>query len=167
MRADVLVYTTPPLAHAVEIMGPVTVTLYLSSDRKDTDLTIKLLDVDPSGKAYNLDETIQRVRWREGWDHPVFMQPGQVYKVEFSPLTTGNAFAAGHRIRIEVSSSNFPHFERNLNTGGNNYDEKDPLVAHNVIHHGPQYPSAIVLPVLSAPATASAGAGGSAARKWR
>ncbi len=155
MRADVLVYTTPPLAHAVEVMGPVKVTLYLSSDRKDTDLTIKLLDVSPEGKAYNLDETIQRVRWREGWDHPVFMQPGQVYKVELSPLTTGNAFAAGHRIRIEVSSSNFPHFERNLNTGGNNYDEKDPLVAHNVIHHGAQYPSSIVLPVISAPAAAT------------
>jgi putative CocE/NonD family hydrolase len=150
MRGDVLVYTTPPLTHPVEIMGPVTATVYLSSDRKDTDLTIKLLDVDASGKAYNLDETIQRVRWRDGWDHPVFMQPGQVYKVEFSPLTTGNAFATGHRIRIEISSSNFPHFERNLNTGGNNYDEKDPLVAHNVIHHGTQYPSAIVLPIVSA-----------------
>ncbi len=156
MRADVLVYTTPPLTQAVEIMGPVTGTMYLSSDRKDTDLTFKLLDVDPSGKAYNLDETIQRVRWREGWDHPVFMQPGQVYKVEFSPLTTGNTFAAGHRIRIEISSSNFPHFERNLNTGGNNYDEKDPLVAHNVIHHGPQYPSTIVLPVVSPAANVNA-----------
>jgi putative CocE/NonD family hydrolase len=156
MRGDVLVYTTPPLTHAVEIMGPVTGTMYLSSDRKDTDLTFKLLDVDPSGKAYNLDETIQRVRWREGWDHPVFMQPGQVVKVEFSPLTTGNTFAAGHRIRIEISSSNFPHFERNLNTGGNNYDEKDPLVAHNIIHHGPQYPSAIVLPVVSAAANVNA-----------
>ncbi len=156
MRADVLVYTTPPLTHAVEIMGPVTGTMYLSSDRKDTDLTFKLLDVDPSGKAYNLDETIQRVRWREGWDHPVFMQPGQVYKVEFSPLTTGNTFAAGHRIRIEISSSNFPHFDRNLNTGGNNYDEKDPLVAHNVIHHGPQYPFTIVLPVVSPAANVNA-----------
>jgi uncharacterized protein len=149
MRGDVLVYTTPPLTHAVEIAGPVPVTLYLSSDRKDTDLTIKLLDVDENGRAYNLDDAIQRVRWREGWDHPVFMQPGQVYKVEFPPLNTSVAFPAGHRIRVEVSSSNFPHFERNLNTGGNNYDEKDPLVAHNVIHHGAQYPSSIVLPVVS------------------
>lgn len=149
MRNDVLVYSTPPLTQAVEIAGPVRVTLYLSSDRKDTDLTVKLLDVDASGHAYMLDETIQRVRWREGWDHPVFMQPGQVYKVELSPLTTSNAFLPGHSIRVEVSSSNFPHFERNLNTGGNNYDEKDPLVAHNVIHHGPQYPSAIVFPVVS------------------
>ncbi len=158
MRSDVLVYTTPPLTQAVEITGPVAVTLYLSSDRKDTDLTVKLLDVYPDGRAYNLDESIQRVRWRDGYDQPVFMEPGRVYRVAFSPLTTSNAFAAGHRIRIEVSSSNFPHFERNLNTGGNNYDEKDPLVAHNVIHHGPRYPSAIVLPVISAPAGGAAGA---------
>jgi putative CocE/NonD family hydrolase len=158
MRADVLVYTTPPLTHPVEVMGPIKVTLYLSSDRKDTDLTIKLIDVGPDGKAFNLDDTIERVRWRDGWDHAVFMQPGQVYKVELTPLTTGNAFAAGHRIRVEVSSSNFPHFDRNLNTGGNNYDEKDPLVAHNVIHHGAQYPSSIVLPVVSAaPAAGTSG----------
>ena len=149
MRADVLVYSTPPLTQALEVAGPIKVTLYLSSDRKDTDLTVKLLDVDASGRAYTLDETIQRVRWREGWNRPVFMQAGQVYKVELSPLTTSNAFLPGHSIRVEVSSSNFPHFERNLNTGGNNYDEKDPLVAHNVIHHGPQHPSAITLPVVS------------------
>ena len=148
MRSDVLVYSTPPLARAVEITGPVTVSLYLSSDRKDTDLTIKLLDVDENGRAYNLDESIQRVRWRDGYDKPVFMQPGGVYKVDFSPLVTSTSFAPGHRIRIEISSSNFPHWDRNLNTGGNNYDEKDPLVAHNVIHHGPQYPSAITLPIL-------------------
>ena len=149
MRTDVLVYTTTPLRQPLEITGPVKATLYLSSDRQDTDLTLKLIDVDERGRAYTLDETIQRVRWREGWERPVLMQPGQVYKVELSPLTTSNAFLPGHRIRVEVSSSNFPHFERNLNTGGNNYDEKDPLVAHNVIHHGPRYPSAIVLPVVS------------------
>jgi putative CocE/NonD family hydrolase len=150
MRADVLVYTTPPLSTAVEVTGPVKVSLYLSSDRKDTDLTVKLIDVDTAGHAYNIDESIQRVRWREGYDRAVFMEPGKVYKVDFSPLTTSNAFLPGHRIRVEISSSNFPHYERNLNTGGNNYDEKDPLVAHNVIHHGPMYPSSIELPVIRA-----------------
>jgi putative CocE/NonD family hydrolase len=149
MRGDVLVYTTPALKKTVEITGPVKATLYLSSDVKDTDLTIKLLDVYPDGRAYNLDETIQRVRWRDGWDKQVFMQPGNVYKVEFSPLVTSNAFAPGHRIRIEVSSSNFPRFERNLNTGGNNFDESDFVIATNSIHHSPQYPSHIVLPVVS------------------
>jgi len=162
MRNDVLVYSSPPLTRTVELAGPVKVSLYLSSDRKDTDLTIKLLDVTPDGKAYNLDENIQRVRWRGGWDKPVFMESGQVYKVDIGPLQTSNAFLPGHRIRIEVSSSNFPRFDRNLNTGGNNYDEKDPLVAHNVIHHGATYLSAIVLPVVNgaAPGAASGSAAG-------
>lgn len=152
MRSDVLVYSTPPLPETMELAGPVKVTMYMSSDRKDTDLTVKLLDVYPDGKAYNLDETIQRLRWREGWDKPVFMEPGHVYKVDVGPLVTSNAFLPGHRVRIEVSSSNFPRFERNLNTGNNNFDEKDPLVAHNVIHHGPEHPSVIVLPVVNTPA---------------
>jgi uncharacterized protein len=157
-RSDVLVYTTAPLAKTIELAGPVRVSLYLSSDRKDTDLTIKLLDVYPDGRAYNLDESIQRVRWREGWDKPVFMEAEHVYKVDIGPLQTSNAFLPGHRIRVEVSSSNFPRFERNLNTGGSNFDEKTPLVAHNVIHHGAQYPSEIILPVVNAGAApASAG----------
>jgi uncharacterized protein len=124
------------------------VSLYLQSDVKDTDLTVKLIDVAPDGKAYNLDESIQRVRWRDGFDKPELMEPGKVYKVDVGPLVTSNAFLPGHRIRIEVSSSNFPRFERNLNTGGNNYDEKDGVVAHNRIQHAPGYPSQIVLPVV-------------------
>jgi putative CocE/NonD family hydrolase len=148
MRDDVLVYSTPRLEKTLEIAGPVKISLYLSSDAKDTDLTVKLIDVYPNGKAYNLDESIQRVRWRDGWEKPVLMERGRVYKVDVGPLVTSNAFLAGHRVRIEVSSSNFPRFMRNLNTGGNNYDEKDGVVAHNVIHHSPEYPSAIVLPVV-------------------
>ncbi len=148
MRDDVLVYSTPPLQEKIEIAGPVKVSLYLSSDAKDTDLTVKLIDVDPGGKAYNLDENIQRVRWRKGWEKPVFMEPGRVYKVDVGPLVTSAAFMPGHRIRIEVSSSNFPRFERNLNTGGNNFDEAKGQTARNVIHHSAQHPSQIVLPVL-------------------
>ena len=112
-------------------------------------MTIKLIDVHPDGTAYNLDETIQRVRYREGYDKEVFMEEGNVYQVDLTPMSTSNYFAAGHRIRIEVSSSNFPRFERNLNTGGNNYDESKGVVAHNKIHHSAQYPSKIVLPVVS------------------
>jgi putative CocE/NonD family hydrolase len=148
MRNDILVYTTPPLIERTDVVGNVGVTLYLSSDRKDTDLAVKLMDVGPDGKAYNLDEGIFRVRWREGWDKPVFMEAGKVYKVDIPPLVTSNSFAPGHRIRVEVASSSFPHFERNLNTGGNNYDEKDGLIAHNVIHHSTAYPSHIVLPIV-------------------
>ena len=124
VRPDILVYTTPPLKEGMEVSGPVTVTLYVSSDRKDTDFTVKLIDVYPDGKAYNLDETIQRVRYRDGYDKPVmWMEPGKVYKVTFQPMNTSNYFEAGHSIRLEVTSSNFPRFDRNLNTGGNNYDE--------------------------------------------
>ncbi len=89
----------------------------MSSDVKDTDLTIKLIDVAPDGSAFNLDETIQRVRYREGYEKEVFMKSGKVYKVDLTPMATSNYFARGHRIRIEVSSSNFPRFSRNLNTG--------------------------------------------------
>jgi putative CocE/NonD family hydrolase len=147
-RQDILVYTTEPFANEVEVSGPIEVTLYVSSDAKDTDFTVKLLDVYPDGTAYNLDETIQRVRYREGYDKWVFMEPGEVYEVEIGPLTTSNTFAAGHSLRIEVSSSNFPRFTRNLNTGGNIYDETEGLVAHNQVHHSSQYPSHIRVPVV-------------------
>ena len=148
-RQDVLVYSTEPLKEGVEVSGPIEVTLYVSSDAKDTDFTIKLLDVYPDGKAYNLDETIQRMRYRDGYDKPnVWMQAGKVYKVTLSPLTTSNYFAAGHRIRIEVSSSNFPRFDRNLNTGGRNYDESKGVIARNAVHHSKQYPSSVKLTVM-------------------
>jgi putative CocE/NonD family hydrolase len=147
-RPDILVYTTDPLKENTEVSGPIDVTLYASSDVKDTDFTVKVIDVYPDGKAYNLDETIQRVRYRDGYDKQVMMEPGKVYKVTLSPMTTSNYFEAGHRIRIEVSSSNFPRFDRNLNTGGKNYDETQGVTAHNVIHHSKQYPSQIKITVV-------------------
>jgi len=148
-RPDILVYTTEPFREGTEVSGPIDVTLYVSSDVKDTDFTVKIIDVGPNGPAYNLDETIQRVRYRNGYDKPIaFMEKGKVYKVMLQPMTTSNYFAAGHSIRIEVSSSNFPRFDRNLNTGGNNYDETEGVVAHNEIHHSRQYPSAITVSVV-------------------
>jgi putative CocE/NonD family hydrolase len=148
-REDLLVYTSDVLESGAEITGFIETTLYLSSDVKDTDLTIKLIDVYPDGSAYNLDETIQRVRYREGYDQEVFMEKGTVYKVEMTPMATSNYFKKGHRIRIEVSSSNFPRFSRNLNTGGNNYDETEGIIAHNKIHHSTKYPSNIRLPFVA------------------
>jgi len=149
LRPDILVYTTEPFKEGTELSGPIEATIYLSSDRKDTDVTVKIIDVGPDGKAYNLDETIQRVRYREGYDKPPqFLEPGKVYKVALQPMTTSNWFAPGHRIRIEVSSSNFPRFDRNLNTGGNNFDETTGLVAKNSIHHSKQYPSSIKVTVV-------------------
>jgi putative CocE/NonD family hydrolase len=150
-RPDILVYTSEPLEEGIEISGTIEVTLYVSSDVKDTDFTVKLIDVYPDGRAYNLDETIQRARYREGYETAVFMEPGEVYELRVSPMSTSNYFAAGHRIRIEVSSSNFPRFTRNLNTGGNNYDETEGIVAHNQVHHSRQYPSLIKLPVVRPP----------------
>ncbi len=148
----ILVYTTEPLKEGMEVSGPVQFTTYVSSDRKDTDITVKLIDVYPDGRAYNLDETIQRLRYRNGYDKPVeWMQPGKVYKVALQPMTTSNYFEAGHRIRVEVSSSNFPRFDRNLNTGGDNYSETQSLVAHNSVHHSRQYPSSLTITVVKKP----------------
>jgi putative CocE/NonD family hydrolase len=148
-RPDILVYTTEPLKQPIELSGPIDATLYVSSDVKDTDVTIKLIDVYPDGPAYNLDETIQRLRWRDGYDRPpVWMENGKVYKVALQPMTTSNYFPAGHRIRIEISGSNFPRFDRNMNTGGNNYDETEGKVAHTSIHHSQQYPSQITITVV-------------------
>ncbi|WP_396596280.1 CocE/NonD family hydrolase [Dokdonia sp. R86516] len=147
-RNDILVYTTDPLEEGVEVSGFINSTLYVSSDVKDTDFTIKLIDVYPDGTAYNLDETIQRARYREGYDKEVFMKEGEVYKLDLTPMSTSNYFKKGHRIRVEISSSNFPRFARNLNTGGNNYDEKEGIVAHNKIHHSAVHASSIELPII-------------------
>lgn len=151
-RPDILVYTSAPLKEAMEVSGPMSFNVFVSSDRKDTDVTVKVIDVYPDGRAYNLDETIQRLRYRDGYDKPLaWMENGKVYKVALQPMTTSNLFEAGHRIRIEVSSSNFPRFDRNLNTGGNNWDETQPLVAHNSVHHSAQYPSSLTITVVKKP----------------
>jgi putative CocE/NonD family hydrolase len=147
-REDILVYTSEPLKDGVEVSGFIESTLFVSSDAKDTDFTIKLIDVYPDGTAYNLDETIQRARYREGYDKEVFMEKDKIYKLELTPMATSNYFKEGHRIRIEVSSSNFPRFARNLNTGGDNYDEVIGVVAKNKIHHSAEYPSNIKIPMI-------------------
>src|SRR5437016_321987 len=148
-RPDILVYSTEPLKQGTELSGPIEVTLYVSSDAKDTDFTVKLIDMYPDGRAYNLDETIQRLRYRNGYDKPqAWIEPGKVDKVTLQPMNTSNYFEAGHRIRLEVSSSNFPRFDRNLNTGGNNYNEPKGVVAHNAVHHSRQYPSELKITVV-------------------
>jgi putative CocE/NonD family hydrolase len=148
-RPDILVYSSEPLKEGFELTGSIDVTLYVSSDVKDTDFTVKLIDVDEHGRAYNLDETIQRMRYREGYDkQPVWMEKDKVYKVKFQPMMTSNYFAPGHRIRIEISSSNFPRFDRNLNTGGNNYDETKGIIANNKVHHSKQYPAEMTISVV-------------------
>ena len=148
-RADILVFTSEPFQKDLELSGPITPTLFISSDAKDTDVTVKVIDVDETGAAWNLDESIQRMRYRDGYDKPLaWMEKDKVYKVTLQPLNTSNLFKAGHRLRIEVSSSNFPRFDRNLNTGGNNYDEEKGVVAHTSLHHSAQYPSSVQITVI-------------------
>jgi putative CocE/NonD family hydrolase len=146
-RADVLVYTSNPLEQPLDVTGFVRAKLYVSSDAKDTDFTVKLVDVHPDGTAYNVDDTILRTRFREGFDKEVFMEEGLVYELNPTAMSTSYEFQAGHRIRVEVASSKFPQYMRNLNTGGNNYDETEGVIARNTLHHSAEYPSQIILPV--------------------
>ncbi len=148
MRHDVLVYTTPPLERGIEVTGPIVLVLYVSSSARDTDFTGKLVDVDPDGSAYNLQDGLLRARYREGYDKQVWMEDGKVYEVRIDLHATSNYFAPGHRIRLEVSSSNFPRLDRNLNTGGSNYDETQWVVARNTIYHSQLYPSYVLLPIV-------------------
>jgi hypothetical protein len=151
-RNDVLVYTTAPFKEGAEMSGPITVTLNVSSSAKDTDFTFRVDDVFPDGRAFNLTENIQRMRYRNGYDKPLaWMEPEHVYEVTFQPIDFSNYFFPGHRLRLEVSSSNFPRFDRNLNTGGNNYDEAEFVVAHNAVHHSTAYPSKITITVVPTP----------------
>jgi uncharacterized protein len=147
-RHDVLVYTSEPLKEKLTVAGFVDAILHVSSDAKDTDFAVKLVDVAPDGTAYIIDDTIFRARFREGYDKQVFMEKGRTYKIDFTPMTTANTFLPGHRIRVEVTSSNFPKFARNLNTGGKNEFEKEGVIATNQVKHSKSQPSYLVLPVV-------------------
>ena len=147
-RPDVLVYTTEPFTRGLKIAGDVVATLFVSSTARDTDIAIKLVDVHPDGSAYNIVETIKRLRYRDGFREQKLMQPGTVYKVALSNMVTAANLGPGHRLRVEVAGSNFSRYERNLNTGGRNFDETTPVVANNMIFHSGKYPSHISIPVV-------------------
>lgn len=147
-RPDVLVYTTEPLKAGLTIVGPLKLHLWITSSAKDTDFTGKLVDVHPDGRAIQLQTGILRVRYRNSFEKPELMSPGTVYPIVVDLNATANYFAPGHRLRIEVSSSNFPRFDRNLNTGGNNYDETSWVTARNAVLTGPATPSHLALPVV-------------------
>jgi len=148
VRGDVLVYTSDPLPKALDVVGFIDTVLKVSSSAKDTDFAVKLVDVAPDGTAWNIDDTILRARYRNGFDKPVMMSEGDVVTIHPTPMTSAIQFGAGHRIRIEVTSSNFPKFVRNLNTGGPNESEKVGVVADNAVHHAADAQSYIDLPVL-------------------
>lgn len=147
-RTDVLVYTTEPFSNPVEVTGPVSLDVYVSSSAVDTDLVGKLVDVHPDGRAINLSEGILRLRYRNSFERPELLNPGQVYRVTIDLWSTANVFLAGHRLRLEVSSSSFPRFSRNLNLGGSSEKSRAFVKATNVIFHDREHPSALVVPVV-------------------
>jgi putative CocE/NonD family hydrolase len=148
-RDDVLIYSTPPLAADLEVTGPVTLELYAKSSAVDTDFTAKLVDVWPNGFAQNLNDGILRARYRESMEKPQLLNPGQVYKLTIDMWSTSNVFKKGHILRLEVSSSNFPRFDRNLNTGEDNARGKRFVSAMSTVLHDAEHPSALTLPVIS------------------
>lgn len=150
-RPDVLVYTTPPLDEPVEVTGPVSVILYAATSAPDTDFTAKLVDVDPSGYARNLTDSIVRARYRESRARASLVTPGVVYEYTIDLWATSNVFLAGHRIRLEISSSNFPRFDRNLNTGRPIASEAETRPALQTIFHDQQRRSRLILPIVPAP----------------
>jgi putative CocE/NonD family hydrolase len=149
-RNDVLVYSTKPLAVDMEVTGPVTLELWTKSSTVDTDFTAKLVDVSPTGFATNLTDGILRMRYRESQEKPEMMNPDQIYRISVDLWATSNVFRKGHIVRLEVSSSNFPRFDRNLNTGGEQATSRDFVPATNTILHDAEHPSALLLPVISA-----------------
>jgi putative CocE/NonD family hydrolase len=147
-RADVLVYSSPPLAEPLTVVGPVRARLFVSTTAPDTDFTAKLVDVHPDGRAINLSDGILRLRYRSSTERPRLATPGEVYEIEIELSGTANTFLAGHRIRLEVASSNFPWYDRNLNTGEHPATGTRRQVAEQTVFHDRERPSRLVLPVL-------------------
>jgi putative CocE/NonD family hydrolase len=147
-RRDVLVYTTAPLRKDLEVVGTVRVVLYAATSARDTDFTAKLVDVFPNGRAQNLTDGILRLRYRKSLEKPELARPGEICKLTIDAGVTGNVFQKGHRIRMEISSSNFPRFDRNPNTGDAVADATELRKATQTVYHDARRPSYLVLPVL-------------------
>jgi uncharacterized protein len=166
-RPDVLTYTSEVLTHDLEVIGPVKVVLYAATSARDTDFTAKLVDVFPSGYARNLTDGILRLRYRNSLEKPKLAVPGEIYRLTIDAGVTSNVFLKGHRIRLEISSSNFPRFDRNPNTGRVIADETEMRKASQTVYHDRARPSQLLLPVLpsvSVRASRHTGARSAAAR---
>jgi putative CocE/NonD family hydrolase len=151
-RDDVLTFTTETLTNDIEVTGPVSATIWASSDAVDTDFTAALIDVEPASgdspeKAIILCEGIVRARFRNGTENPVMMTPGEIYEFEIDMWDTSNLFKEGHRIRVEISSSNFPRYNRNLNSGNPIATDTEITIANQTIYHDAEHPSHVTLPV--------------------
>jgi hypothetical protein len=147
-RRDVLTYYSDPLEEPLEVTGMLKLVLYAASSSVDTDFTAKLMDVAPDGNARLLSDGVVRARLRHGLDLPKPIEPGKIYRYEIDLWFTSNEFQPGHRIGVAISSSNFPRFDRNLNTGGDNEQEAHFLTANQTVFHDAEHPSHLILPVV-------------------
>jgi hypothetical protein len=153
-RADVLVFESAPLTHDVEVTGVITADLWISSSALDTDFTVKVIDLAPAnsdypnGYALNIVDSILRVRYRNSWEREELMEPGKVYPIHIKLAPTSNLFKAGHRIRVDISSSNFPRLDVNPNTGEPVGKHTHTVIAENTLHCNQNYASAITLPIV-------------------
>ncbi len=146
IREDVLVYTSEPFDHGIELTGDIKIVLYASSSAKDTDFMVKFVDIYPNGKALNILDAGIRARFRNGHDNPELIEPGKVVKYEFLVGNTSNFFKPDHRIRVDIASSNFPRYDVNSNMGGEG-KEGEYMVAEQKIYHNKNYPSHLILPI--------------------
>ncbi len=147
-RRDVLAFTSEPLAEPTEITGPMTATLWAATDARDTDWHVMILDVHPDGTAWRIQDGIVRARFREGFDRPALLTPGQVYRYDIDLWFTGIVLPAGHRIRVAVASAAFPKYDRNLNTGGDNERDTTYVAARQRVFHDTERPSHVTLPLI-------------------
>ncbi len=147
-RRDILRFTTPPLQREIEVTGHIRLKLYAASTARDTDFVAKLLDIWPDGFAQELCYGIVRARYRESFENPSLIKPGAVYEYDIAIHPTSNVFMPGHRIRLDVSSSDFPNFDRNHNTGGNDYADATLVAARQTVFHDTARPSQVILPII-------------------
>ena len=153
-RSDVLSFQSEPLANDLEVTGPIRVVLHVSTSAPDTDFTAKLIEVvpptpdDPDGLAFNLTDSILRLRYRRGWTRPEPIGEGEICHIEFDLYPTSNVFKAGHAIRLDISSSNFPRFDVNPNTGGPLGRDRTFRLVDQTVHHDREHPSHILLPEI-------------------
>lgn len=145
-RNDVLVFTSAPLSQGLRMAGPLAAEHYVSSYARDTDFIVKLVDVRPDGTVLNIQEGALRMRYRDSFTHPRLMSPGKIYQARVDMRAIAYYLPPGHRLRLQISSSIFPRLERNLNTGGNNFDETIVVVALNRVYASRDYSSAVIIP---------------------
>jgi uncharacterized protein len=147
-RRDLLTYTTAPLEKATEITGPMTATLFAATDARDTDWNVMILDVYPDGRAMHIQDGVARARFRNGFDRPKLLKPGEVYRYDIDLWATAMVIPAGHRIRFTVASAAFPKYDRNLNTGGDNERDTKYVAAQQRVFHDAAHPSHLRLPII-------------------